>query len=68
MVKMIEARSVEKGMKFSPDGGEITTIAYNAFDNAYTITEICHGVEKKATFNANTRLPIFYDDTNSGED
>lgn len=69
MIKMVKAKDLTLGMKLSTDGLVIRRLQFFDYNPNKIIAEgISHGIWKDAVFWLEDELPIYYDDSNSGED
>lgn len=72
MIKMVKAKDLKLGMVVSTDGMVICLVA--AVEGNWPNMEwirvngIAHGVFKSNSFRPYDKLPIYYDDSNGGED
>lgn len=69
MIKMVKAQELMPGMIISTDGMHIQYVRdHRGLLGKFEVYGVSHGITKSAMFNPEDQLPIYYDDSNSGED
>ena len=69
MIKMVKAKELMPGMIISTDGLRIEFVRdHTGLLGKFEVYGKCHGTTKSAMFHPDDELPIWYDDSNDGED